>query len=118
METILFDATTHCKYGRFTGGLFDDQDGTGLTTKAWEHSVRRVNHNEILLPKYKLESIVERLPTNNSFYASDKGSNHVNHFIDSGSVRFMISFRRQFVSCFAAESWPSLGRNHGRHHHT
>ena len=60
----------------YTGGLFDDHDGVDLTTSAWQYSVDRINNNENILPKYRLESVIERLPANNSYYASEKGEHY------------------------------------------
>lgn len=54
-----------------TGGLFDSADP--MPESAFRQSLDRVNEYGRFLPNSNLMSIVERLPSQDSFYASKRG---------------------------------------------
>ena len=56
------------------GGLFDFHEGVDpMAEVAFRYSIERVNANRNVLPRSRLVSNIERLPSNDSHYASKKG---------------------------------------------
>lgn len=58
-------------YFLFTGGLFDMTDT--VQEIAFRYAVDRVNVNRDILPRSRLTAQIERIPQQDSFYASKQG---------------------------------------------
>lgn len=68
----------------FSGGLFDGSDP--MPESAFRQSLERVNENGKFLPSSNLMSSVERIPPNDSYFASKRGSISGTFFSSSFSL--------------------------------
>ena len=73
--------TLFCRF--FPGGLFDMTDT--VQEIAFRYAVDRVNLNRDILPRSRLTAQIERIPRQDSFYASKQGKYRFNQNKPSGA---------------------------------
>ena len=96
--------TTTTKIIWLLGGFFDSSDP--MPESAFRQALDRINDNERFLPKSKLVSMSERLPPNDSHFASRRG---INYFPSSSSTNLCFFM---FI-CSVPDASERIGRRFG-----